>query len=196
MSRVVDSAEHAAQDRLDQAIEAARTELKGVLTEISGSIRKIRAAGEPDSVLTELVHAAARCCRRAAVLLRSGETVIGFRAAGGDQEQGRSGSVPLSIQLASAPAIAHATESKETVVTEATQHNLSQALCKEFAYGQDEQVTLYPLVLRDTVLGVLLVDGNRVREDVIEAMILTAEAWIEALGSRPGNKDDGDRTTP
>ncbi len=199
LNGLVAKVEHAAKERLDQALEqaaeTAQAELSGILGEISGSIRKIRAVEDPNSVLTELVNAVARSCSRAALFLHSGGNFIGLCAAGFGPDQNRSALAHLSVEGDSAPAIAHAVESRETVVTEATAHNLSQTLCREFAYEPGDQViqvTLYPLTLRNTVLGVLLVDGHRMHEAVIEAMILTAEAWIEALGSRSGNGEDGD----
>ena len=70
------------------------------------------------------------------------------------------------------------------MVTAATQDNLSQKLWKQFALEEDGEVRVYPLVLRNTVLAVLLVDGPTVRSPAIEALVLTAEAWIEVLGSR------------
>ncbi len=118
------------------------------------------------------------------MLLHRGGKVVGFRSAGPGEAPEKSELERLSIELASAPAIAHAVESKDPVVTAATQDNLSQKLWKQFAVEEDGEVRVYPLVLRNTVLAVLLVGGPTVRSPAIEALVLIAEAWIEVLGSR------------
>ncbi len=193
LGRVVDGMERAAEERFTAASDAAESELNELLDGIADSIRRIHAAKDPTSALTELVDTASRSCRRATMLLYSGGKAIGFRSSGNSQHPDSSELAGLSIEVASAPAIAHAVESRDTVVTQATHHNLSHALCQRLAYADDDQVSVYPLILRDTVLGILLVDGEQVRPAAIEALVLTAEAWIEALGSRQGDKANGDR---
>ena len=178
---------------MNAAREAAGEDLDGVLAAIAASIRKIRAADEPTSVMEELVDAAPQFCRRAAMLLHGAGKLIGFRSAGEGQRPEPSDLEQLNFEVASAPALAHAVESRDTVVTSATRHNLSHPFCDRFAYGEDEQITVYPLILRSTVLAILIVDGAQVRAAAIEALILSAEAWIEALGSRHGSSANGDQ---
>jgi len=184
---VVDRLERAAEGRVAEARREAASERDGLLAGISDSVRKIRAAEQPTAALTELVAVASRFCRRATMLLHSDGTVIGFRSEGGGKRIGFEEGEPLSLQLASAPAIAHAVESRETVAVAATQHNLSLVLCSRLSFRDGEAVTVFPLVLRETVLGVLLIDGEQVYADAVAALILTAEAWVEALGSRRAN---------
>ena len=173
-----------AQASLDRAKEAAASETDELVDAIAGAIRKIRSAGDASGVLSETVESAPSFCRTAVLLLHRGGNVIGFGSAGEGDRPEQSELARLSFNLASAPAIAHAVESRDTVVTKATQDNISQKLWKQFAFDPDEELQVYPLVLRSTVLAVLLVSGPSVRTTVIETLVLTAEAWIEALGSR------------
>ena len=98
----------------------------------------------------------------------------------------------LSLGLVGAPAIAHAVESRDTVITKGSQQNLSRRLCQGLGYGDEDDVSVHPVVLRNTVLGVLLVNEPIVVPAAIEALVQASEAWIEALGSRPGSGDDQD----
>ena len=75
-------------------------------------------------------------------------------------------------------------ESGDATVTAATQDKISRKLWKAFRFERDGSVHLYPLVLRDVVLAVLLVDGARGRTMAIDSLVLTAEAWIEVLRLR------------
>lgn len=157
---------------------------------LASAIRRIREAEEPVAVLTELVEAAPLFCNRAALLLHRDGRVVGFRAAGSGEHPDVDSMKELSLEYSAAPAIAHAVQSRDTVVTQSPADNLSAEVAQRFGYVDEQEVRLYPVVLRDTVVAVMLVDGEPVREAAIEAMTLAAEAWIEALGSRPGRKGE------
>ena len=173
-----------AQASLDRSNEAAASETAALVDAIAGAIRKIRGADDAAGVLTEVVDAAPQFCRSATLLLHRGGSLVGFRSSGEGDRPDQSELERLSFDLASAPAIAHAVESRDTVVTKATQDNISQKIWKQFALEPGEELCIYPVVLRSTVLALLLVCGPAVRTTVIETLVLTAEAWIEALGSR------------
>lgn len=173
-----------AEASLDRVREAAASETDGLVEAIARAIRKIRSADDAAGVLSQVVESAPSFCDVAILLLHSGGNVMGFRSAGEGNHPDRSELARLSFNLSSAPAIATAVESRDAVVTKAAQDNISQKLCKQFAFEPDEELRIYPVVLRSTVLAVLLVNGPSVRTTVIETLVLTAEAWIEALGSR------------
>lgn len=173
-----------AQASLDRAKEAAATETDELVEAIGAAIRKIRSADDASGVLSEVVESAPSFCRTAILLLHSGGNVMGFRSAGEGDHPDQSELARLSFKLSAAPAIAHAVGSCDTFVTKATQDNISQKLWKQFTFEPDEELRVHPLVLRNTVLALLLVRGLSVQPTVIETLVLTAEAWIEALGSR------------
>jgi hypothetical protein len=176
------------------AAATAATETGQVLDSLVGALRKIRGAQEAAAVLTELVESAPQFCGRAALLLHSGGRMVGFRTAGLGEQTAADEIKRLVVDLESAPALAHVIESRDTVITKGTRHNLSEGLAKRLGYGDEDDLYLHPLLLRDAVLAVLLVVGNaasEVRTPAIETLVLTAEAWIEALGSRPEGNPAG-----
>ncbi len=180
-----------AEAELAHAKEELAAESGVQLDGLASAIRRIREAEEPVGVLTELVEAAPLFCNRAALWLHRDGRVVGFRAAGSGGHPDVDGMKALSLECSAAPAIAHAVQSRDTVITQGAGHNLSPELSQCFEYGDEQEVRVHPLVLRNTVLAVLLVDGDSVHVAAIEAMTLVAEAWIEALGSRPGRTDGG-----
>ena len=187
------------QKRLEQEAAETKKRLEGLLADAKGhleglsqAIRKIRGTSEAVEVLTELVDVTPQFCARTALLLRSGGRLIGFRAAGNGTCPDEEGMRKLSLGLVGAPAIAHAVESRDTVVTKGSQQNLSRRLCQGLGYGDEDDVNVHPVVLRNTVLGVLLVNEPIVVPAAIEALVQASEAWIEAIGSRPGSGDGQD----
>lgn len=187
------------RERLEQEAAETKRRLEGLLADAKGhleslsqAIRKIRGTSEAVEVLTELVDVTPQFCARTALLLRSGGRLIGFRAAGNGTCPDEEGMRKLSLGLVGAPAIAHAVESRDTVVTKGSQQNLSRRLCQGLGYGDEDDVSVHPVVLRNTVLGVLLVNEPIVVPAAIEALVQASEAWIEALGSRPDSGDDQD----
>lgn len=177
-----------AESSLARTKEAADADATQVLEDVARSARKIRSAGEAATVLSELVDATSLFCRRTALLLHAGGRMVGFRSAGASERRQLHESDQLAFDLGSAPAIAHAVENRLMVQTKGAQHNISQILSRRLAYGDEEEVQVFPLTLRDTVIGVLLANGGRIRTAAIETLILASEAWIEALGSRPQSR--------
>lgn len=187
------------KERLEQAAAETKARLEEILAETKGhleglarAIRKIRGTSDAVEVLSELVDVTPRFCARSALLLRSGGRLIGFRAAGNGTCPDAEGMQKLSLGLVGAPAIAHAVESRDTVVTKGSQQNLSRRLSQGLGYGDEDEVSVHPVVLRDTVLGVLLINEPVVAPAAIEALVQASEAWIEALGSRPESGEDQD----
>ncbi len=165
-----------------------------VLDSLAGAVRKIRGADEAAAVLTELVESAPQFCGRVALLLHSRGKMVGFRSAGLGKQPPADEMKGLVVDLESAPALAHVIESRDTVITKGTRHNLSESLAEHLDYGDEDDLHLHPLILRDAVLAVLLVAGSadlEVQTPAIETLVLTAEAWIEALGSRPEGSPAG-----
>ena len=179
-----------AEAELTRVTEQLTADGEARLDGLASAIRKIREAEEPVAVLTELVEAAPLFCDRAALLLHRDGRVVGFRAAGPGELPDVDGMKELSLECSEAPAIAHAVQSCDTVITQSPSDNLSAEVTRRFGYADEQEVRVHPVALRGTVVAVLLVDGESVRGAAIEAMTLAAEAWIEALGSRPGRKGD------
>lgn len=171
------------------ATDAVEAQTRQVLDSLTRSVRKMRGQQEAAAVLTELVESSPLFCGQAALLLHTDGRMVGFCSAGLGEQPRADEMSRLGVDLQAAPALARVIESRETVVTKGTPQNLSERLAKGLGYSDEDDLHLYPLILRDAVLAVLLVAGNAeigVQTAAIETLILTAEAWIEALGSRPG----------
>ena len=184
LARLGEEAGQLAEDRLASLASKAAADSAALLDRIAAATRRIRAASDAAAVLVELGDAAAQLCDRATVLLNDGNRLTGFHAWGGGGLAKPVDLSQVSFDLASAPALAHAVETKDAMVITGGQHNVSHQLASALGYSEDTELRAMPLVLRDTVLGLILVEGGAVRESAIESLILTAEAWIEALNSR------------
>lgn len=180
----------AAASTLARTEKAAVAETARTLEQVAAAMRKIRAADRAASVLTALVDVLPAFCRRVVLLLRTGGRMIAFRSAGSDERPGLSEGEQLSFELASAPAIARAVESRSTVTATGAQGDISTRLATELAYVEEDVVRVVPMSLRKTVIGVLIVDGPPIQDPAIETLVLAVEAWIEALGTRPGFRED------
>ncbi len=185
VERIGEEAASVAEARVADAEAKAAAELERVLDQIAATTRRIRAATDASAALKELGDSAAQFCDRSIVLLNDGDRLTGFHSSGAGAHPSPAEMAQITFELSAAPALAHAVETKDAVVIKGSQHNVSHKLASRFAFEQDLDLIAFPLVLRDTVLGVLLADGDSKQASVIEALVLTAEAWIEALGSRP-----------
>lgn len=185
LTRLGEEAGQVAEDRLASLASKTAAETAALLDQIVASTRRIRAASDPAAVLVELANSAGQLCDRAVVLLNDGDRLTGFRTSGGGVPAKPADLSEVSFDLASAPALAQAVETKDTMVTTGGQHNVSHQLASKLGYSDDTELRALPVVLRDTVLGLVLVEGGAARGAAVESLILTAEAWIEALNSRP-----------
>lgn len=180
-----------AEEAIERAKREAAAEAEGRLQRLAAGIRKIRSAAEPVAVLNALVDSAPAHRAKAVLLVLDGDRLVGFRAAGtGDVPDGGR-TKEISVEIASAPALAHAIDSRDTVITEGGAHSLSKRLAAALAF-REGKVRVHPVVLRDTVLGLLLVEGAVEPAAVIESLVSMAEAWIEALGSRQEGAEAAD----
>ena len=164
--------------------ETAQEELEHV----AGATRKIRNADEAAAVLKELGEAALSFCRRAVPMLHTGGRLVGFRSAGSSDRPAVNESGRLAFEHTSVPASARAVKTRDTVITQDAQHNTSQALSEGLANGEEDEVRVFPLVIRNTVIGAVVADGPTIRTPAIETSVLAREARIEAIGSRRDSK--------
>lgn len=184
LARMAAEIGRAAEAGLEGARQDAAAETGAMVRAIAEAIRRIRGTEDSAGALAELAGSATKFCRRAILLLHSGGTLIGFRSAGEEVSNGQGDLARLSFDLASAPAIARAVESRQAVIAAATQASISEKLWSHFPFEEGEEVRVHPLVLRNVVIALVLVDGAAVQSAAVEALVMTTEAWIEALQSR------------
>lgn len=164
-----------------QTRQKAESDAEELVGSYLTAIRGIRSASDSAEVLNALVTGVASFAQGATLLLHRGDQVISFSSHGDDQRPDRQ---VVALELDSAPAIAQAVESRKPAVATAVENSISKKLCEWLSIKPGQPVHVFPFVLRDTVLAVLLVDGILEHVKLIEALVLTAEAWVEALNSR------------
>lgn len=169
---------------LEPALREAR---KSIAEGLSSAARRIRSEMTATSIAAALVESAAQYCGRAALLIHKNDRLLGFQADGLDEDR-RSRFQQLDIALTDAAAIAHAVDTKDSVVASGTGGDLSAPLVELFGLAAENRVHLFPIVLRDSVLAVLYADevgsNGQPQTAAIELLASLAEAWIEAVGTR------------
>lgn len=151
------------------------------------ALRQIRLEHSVTGIAVALVEAAGRFSRRTALFIQKEDRLLGFRLTGADDKEQQQALEQLEIPLAGAAGLAHAVETSDTVVCGGGSGQLGRPLATILGTAGEDRVHLFPIVLRDRVLAVLLADGdeqNPVEQPAIEVLVSVSEAWIEAVGSR------------
>jgi hypothetical protein len=129
--------------------------------------------------------------------VHKGESLSGWRVygaarnGGGDQAAAealaRSWS-GLKVAVSQAPALAQAIESREAVVSLSLPDHLSAEVVQLLDLQPEEKVYLFPLSLRQTVVGVVYADNREAADGIqpaaLELLCAVAEAALEAISSR------------
>ena len=151
------------------------------------ALRRIRLEQSVTGIAVALVEAARVFARRTALFIHKGDRLLGFRLMGTDDEERRKAIQALEIPLVDAPGPAHAVETRDTVVCGGGTGELGAPLAEILGTDAEHRVHLFPIILRDRVLAVLLADGDNeksVEQPAIEVLVSLAEAWLEAVGTR------------
>ncbi len=172
-----------AQARIDAAKARAASQTESLLQTIADSARTIRGAAGTGAAFRSLCDVAARFCDGAILFVCDGDSLRGFRSAGNGTTPSTADVARIVVALPSAPVLARALKSKRPVSTGGNHHNVLPELARICGLDADVPLLGFPIVLRETALGLLLAFG-RVNQPVIETLVLTTEAWVEALGSR------------
>ena len=175
----------ASRERSARAVAAART---GGLELLAEAIRRIRAEKSVTAAATALIDASVLFCSRAVLLINEGEKMSGFHAAGSGARPDGDALQRLTFKISSASALARTVVTSAAVAATGSAANLSAELAAAFQYNESDRVCAYPLRVRDKVLAVVLVDETGktpIEPAAVEALVTTAEAWIEAIGIRP-----------
>ena len=172
-----------AQARIDAAKARAASQTESLLQTIADSARTIRAAAGTGAAFRSLCDVAARFCDGAILFVCDGDSLRGFRSAGNGTTPSTADVARIAVALPSAPVLARALESTRPVSAGGGHHIVLPELARICGLDTDVPLLGFPIVLRETALGLLLAFGQ-VNQPVIETLVLTTEAWVEALGSR------------
>jgi hypothetical protein len=189
-------------DRFVTELEAASAETARAVRQSSAEslnlgVRRILHAATVTDIGAALLEAASGYCGRAALLVHKGDLLTGWRTYGltrngaGDEagaEALAQAWAAVQVQVSGAPAFAQAIESRETVVSLSLADHLSAEIVQLLDLTAEERVYLFPLSLRQIVVGVIYADGRGAAEGVlspaIEMLCAVAEAALEAVSSR------------
>lgn len=171
-ARAQASAESRAEARSQAWGEATRASIE----KLNNVARRLRMASSRDEVKATLISSASEFSPSAVVLEES------------------------ELDLTSAPALANALESKDTVVAEATAGELSEAVLQQLRAPENSRVFLIPLVAHDKALGVMAAVSPEAGTDVSSLELLATLAAphlelppepviIEPIPPKPGWSD-------
>jgi hypothetical protein len=154
-------------------------------------LRRIQKAASVVEVAGALVDSAASFCGRSGLLINKGDHLLGFRLAGAGVDGKVDAFQELSIALADAAAFEQAVDLSDSVVASGAVRDLSAPFVELLALRPEDRVGLFPVRLRSKVLAVLYCDSKGIagsnaplQSTAIEALISSAEGWIEAVSTR------------
>lgn len=154
-------------------------------------LRHIKKAATVVEVAGALVDSAATFCGRSGLLINKGDNLLGFRLAGAGTEDKAEAFQELSIALLEAAAFEQAVDLADSVVGSGSSRDLSASFVELLALRPEDRVGLFPIRLRSKVLAVLYCDSRGetdasvpMQTTAIEALISSAEGWIEAVSTR------------
>lgn len=188
-------------DRFAMELDAASAETARAVRHSSAEslnlgVRRILHATTVTDIGAALLEAASGYCGRVALLVHKGDLLSGWRTYGLTRNGGDAAAAEalarswagIQVQVSGAPAFAQAIESRETVVSLSLADHLSAEIVQLLDLTADEKVYLFPLSLRQIVVGVVYADGRGVADGVlspaIEMLCAVAEAALEAISSR------------
>ena len=188
-------------DRFASELDAASAETARAVRHSSAEslnlgVRRILHAPTVTDIGAALLEAASSYCGRVALLVHKGDLLSGWRTYGLTRHGGNEAAAEalarswaeIQVQVSGAPAFAQAIESRETVVSLSLADHLSAEIVQLLDLTAEEKVYLFPLSLRQIVVGVVYADGRGAAEGVlspaIELLCAVAEAALEAISSR------------
>jgi len=176
---------------VDQIRKADAASPAGSYDKLLEGLRRIQKANSVVEVAGALVDSAATFCGRAGLLINKGDNVLGFRLAGARTEDKADAFQELSIALLEAAAFEQAVDLSDSVVASGSARDLSTSFVELLALRPEDRVGLFPVRLRSKVLAILYCDSKGgagintpLQSTAIEALISSAEGWIEAVSTR------------
>ena len=171
----------------EQRTTIERDARAGAAESLLEAMRRIREEKSVTGIAVALVEAAGGFARRTALFIQKDDRLLGFRLMGANDADRQQALEQLEIPIVEASGLAHAVETSEPVVCGAGSGELGTRLAEVLGTSPEDRVHLFPIVLRDRVLAVLLADGDEdrpVEQPAIEVLVSLAEAWLEAVGTR------------
>lgn len=176
---------------VEQIRKADAPRQAGSYDKLLEGLRRIQKADSVVEVAGALVDSAATFCGRCGLLINKGDNLLGFRLAGAGAESKSDAFQELSVALLDAAAFEQAVDLSDSVVASGSARDLSAAFVELLSLRPQDRVGLFPVRLRSKVLAVLYCDSKGeggasapLQSAAIEALISSAEGWIEAVSTR------------
>jgi hypothetical protein len=181
--------EEIAAARETASSEAARSARVAAAEALNLAARRIRHAASIAEAGAALLETATAYCARAALLVRQGENLAGWRASGFSQDGAFAEAwANFRTPVRSAPALAQAIETRDAVVSLGLP-GLSPELIGLLGVKPEERAYLFPLSVRQRVVAILYADGSgsasAIQPAALELLCSVTEASMEALSVRP-----------
>ena len=158
----------------------ARGEFAGELNQV---VRRMLQAADPDEIGATLLDAAGDFATGIAWFRIAGEAALGERIRGVPWEAAEAFHT-LEIPLSSAAALAGAVESRDPVIAATTPREVSERLAEVLDHPPDGRVSIFPVVLRESVPALLYAWGS-VQGPTLELLTQVAAAAWSALPPPP-----------
>jgi len=146
--------------------------------QLNQAVRRLRQSADIEELRAILLDTASAFSTGAALFRIEGQTATGERIRGVPEEAAETFGV-LEIPLASAAALAGAVESRDPVIAVSSAGELSAEMVKLAGHGPDGRVSIFPVVVRESVPALLYAWGT-VQGSALELLSQVAAAvWSE-----------------
>jgi hypothetical protein len=184
VSRAVDAERSQTSGQIARACDEARRLQSELLNQ---TLRRLRQGTSEEQILELLNEGCAACSERSVVLVFENSQARGAAKRG-------VGSAPFEIvfDIAAAPAVVSAIESRDPIVAMASDGEISPALARVFAGEREgaerEKAYLFPLIARHSVVAMLIASGA-VSAPPVELLCEAAGMKLEALRPLPSQSE-------
>jgi hypothetical protein len=178
-SRLEEEHRDALEARVQQANRSAETARRELIRKLNQITRRLRGFENERQWANTLVDATRGFCGRAALFLLR-DRKLHLETTRNFDDADLADAVPLD----EAPAFAAAVETRDTLVAMRSSSELSGPIDRYLGEG-DAKVYLFPVVTRQDVAAVLLVDSQEVDVDALELLVATAGAVLETRPAPP-----------
>jgi hypothetical protein len=167
---------------VDSLLAESRDETRREFADqLNQAVRRLRIAPDAQELSVTLLDASAEFSGAAALFSVAGDAVKPERVrVRGLPEPSPEGFINLEISLASAAALAGAVESRDPVTAVTSPSEVSAQLCELFGHPSDGRVSIYPVVVRESVPALIYAWGT-VQGSVIELLAQVAAAVWSAI---------------
>ena len=169
-SRVTAAMEAAVRGAVTDALGESR---RALAEEFNQAVRRLRQATDADDIYSVLLDVTVPFCDQAALFSihekRARGTDTASRRGDGRRTLGAERLPRLEISTAQAAAFATAIDTRDTVIAMSASGEISDALVRLFGHKPNERIHLFPLVVNETVTGMLYATG-RVQAQLLELL--------------------------